>query len=154
MKSANETPAQELQNGLQIDHCKEILYKLPVGVYTCNAEGYIELYNEAAVQLWGRTPEAGKEKWCGSWKMYNTDGTLLPHDECPMAMAIKEGRTVRNEIIVEQPDGTRYSVIPHTQPLRDLSGNITGAVNTVIDITHLAEARKKIEESEKRYNMM
>src|SRR5687767_1116265 len=73
---------QELQkrNGLHLEQCKEILYRLPVGIYTCNAEGYIELYNEAAVRLWGRAPEAGKEMWCGSWKIYNTDGTLLPHD--------------------------------------------------------------------------
>jgi len=103
------------------------------------------------VKLWRRAPEPGKDKWCGSWNMYNADGTLLPHEECPMAIAVKEGRIVSREVIIERPDGTRYSVIPYPQPVYDSNGKITGAVNTVIDITIQAEARNKIEESENRY---
>src|SRR5215212_1565588 len=101
---------QELQKRvMQIERCKDILYGLPVGVYVCDAEGNIELYNAVALRIWGRTPERG-EKWCGSWKMYNLDGTRIPHDKCPMAIAVKEGRIVTQEVIVERPDGTRYSV--------------------------------------------
>jgi two-component system CheB/CheR fusion protein len=130
---------------------KELIKGLPIGIYTCNSEGEIELYNETAVKLWGRTPEPGKDKWCGSWKMYNADGALLPHGECPMAVAVKEGRIVNKEVIIERPDGTRYSVIPYPQPVYDSNGKIIGAVNTVIDITAQTDARNKIEESENRY---
>ena len=67
-----------------------ILQSLPVAVYTTDAAGRIAFYNEAAAQLWGVRPELGKSEFCGSWKMYWPDGTPLPHDECPMALALKE----------------------------------------------------------------
>jgi hypothetical protein len=37
------------------------------------------LYNKAAVELWGNSPELGKSEFCGSWKLYWPDGTPLPH---------------------------------------------------------------------------
>ena len=41
----------------------------------------------------GESPRRlGKSEFCGSWRMQWPDGTPLPHDECPMAIALKEGR--------------------------------------------------------------
>ena len=69
------------------------------------------LYNEAAVALWGREPKIGKDLWCGSWRIYEPDGTPLPLDQCPMAVAIREGRSIRGkEIVIERPDGTQRYV--------------------------------------------
>ena len=133
---------------------RELIYGSPVGIYTCNAEGEIEMYNETAERLWGRKPIAGTDKWCGSWKMYDPDGTLIPHDECPMAISIKDGRTVSREIIVEQPNGTRYFVIPYPQLVYDSNGKVTGAINQVIDITPQVVSRKKIEENEKQFRQL
>ena len=130
---------------------QELIYGSPVGIYTCNAEGEIEMYNETAERLWGRKPIPGTDKWCGSWKMFNPDGTLIPHDECPMARSIKDGNIVSREIIVEQPDGTRFFVIPYPQLVYDSNGKITGAINQVIDITPQVVSRKKIEETEKQF---
>jgi hypothetical protein len=51
-----------------------------------------------------------------------TDGTPLPHDQCPMAIALKENRPVRGvEAVAERPDGTRVPFIPFPTPLRDTS---------------------------------
>ncbi|MEO5909175.1 MAG: PAS domain-containing protein, partial [Ginsengibacter sp.] len=66
---------------------RNLIFGLPVALYTCDADGYIQLYNEAAVKLWGRKPEIGKDLWCGSWKIFRTNGEPLPIDECPMAIA-------------------------------------------------------------------
>ncbi len=115
---------------------KRLLLSLPVAVYTCDKKGMIEFYNDAAVTLWGRKPEIGKEIWCGSWKIFRPDGTLLPTDEYPMAWALKEGKKVTGtEIIIERPDGDRRNVLPYPEPIIDDTGNITGAINTLIDIT-------------------
>lgn len=63
-------------------------------------------FNEAAVQLWGRRPEPA-ELWCGSWRLYWSDGRPMRHDECPMAICLKEQREVRGyEAMAERPDGT------------------------------------------------
>ncbi len=127
----------------------EIIHGLPAAIYTCDAEGYIKFYNQAAVNLWGAEPLIGESKWCGSWKIYHPDGTPMPLDECPMAVAIKEGRIVSNqEIIVERPDGSRHNIMPHPQPLRDKNGIITGAVNMLLDITDSKKAENKLRQSE------
>ena len=129
-----------------------LLQALPVAVYTTDAAGRITFYNEAAAQLWGVRPELGKSEFCGSWKMYWPDGTPLPHDQCPMALALKEKRPIRGvEAIAERPDGTRVLFIPYPSPLFDVSGALIGAVNTLVDITERHEAEQRVRESEARY---
>ena len=124
---------------------RQLLEGLPVAVYTCDIKGRVNLYNRAAVDLWGRKPEIGKDLWCGSWKIFEADGiTPLSLDQCPMAITLKEGRAVKGaEIIIECPDGTRKNVLPNPIPLFDTSGKMTGAVNMPVDITG-----KKIVEQE------
>jgi PAS domain S-box-containing protein len=114
----------------------ELLSALPVAVYMTDAEGRITYYNEAAAELWGHRPELGSSQWCGSWKIYWPDGRPLPHDQCPMAMTLKEGRPVRGvEAIAERPDGTRVNFLPFPTPLYDESGRLTGAINLLMDVT-------------------
>jgi len=130
----------------------ELLQALPVAVYTTDAAGHITFYNEAAADLWGVRPELGKSEFCGSWKLYWPDGTPLPHHECPMALALKEKRPIRGmEAIAERPDGTRVPFIPYPTPLFNASGALTGAVNTLVDITDRYQAEQRIRESETRY---
>lgn len=114
---------------------RELLEALPAAVYTTDKEGRINFFNPAAVQLAGRKPALG-DMWCVTWKLYNPDGTFLPHDECPMAIALKEQRPVRGaEAIAERPDGTRVPFIPFPTPLRDDNGRVIGAVNMLVDIS-------------------
>lgn len=137
------------------EHLRQLVQELPAGVYSCDAEGYIIFYNNAAAKLWGRAPEIGKERWCGSWKLFSTDGTPLPLDRCPMAIALKEQRAIMGEeLIVETPDGARSNVLVYPQPEFNLAGELTGAINMVFDITELVNARKKIEESEAHFRLM
>lgn len=145
----------DLPDRLRNGHTRDsdaILQSLPVAVYTTDAAGRITFYNEAAARLWGVRPELGKSEFCGSWKMYWPDGTPLPHDQCPMALALKEKRPIRGlEAIAERPDGTRVLFIPYPSPLFDVSGTLIGAVNTLVDITERHEAEQRVRESEARY---
>jgi len=114
----------------------QLLEALPVAVYTTDAEGRITFYNRAAAELWGHSPELGSSQWCGSWRLFWPDGRALPHNECPMAIALKEGRQVRGvEAIAERPDGTRVRFRPYPTPLRDASGRLVGAINLLMDVT-------------------
>jgi PAS domain S-box-containing protein len=122
-----------------------LLDALPAAVYTTDVAGRITFYNEAAAVLWGCRPELGKSEWCGSWRLFWPDGQALPHDECPMAVALKENRAVRGaEAIAERPDGTRVPFLPYPTPLHDASGKLVGAVNMLVDITD----RKRAEEQQ------
>ena len=127
-------------------HMRNLLEAMPAAVYTTDAEGRITFFNKAAVEMAGRTPQIGDE-WCVTWRLYRTDGTFLPHDECPMAVALRENRPVRDEeAVAERPDGTRVPFVPYPTPLHDADGNLIGAINMLIDITERkqAESRQKI----------
>ena len=115
---------------------REIVDTLPVAVYATDAEGRLTYFNDTARKLSGRTPELGKDKWCVIWKIFLPDGTALPHDQCPMALALK-GVTVPNgiECVAERPDGTRFWFTPYPALLRNGVGRIVGCLNVLVDIT-------------------
>ncbi|HEY0067888.1 MAG TPA: PAS domain S-box protein [Flavisolibacter sp.] len=131
---------------------RKLVQSLETPLYTTDQEGRITLFNKAAADLWGREPEIGKDLWCGSYKIFNTDGTDLPLDECPMAVCLKEQRPVYGkEILVVRSDGTLRNVAPHPQPIFDESGNMTGAINMLIDITDMKRTGLALSESEAKY---
>jgi PAS domain S-box-containing protein len=120
---------------------QDLLAAIPAAIYTTDAQGRITYFNEAAVALAGRTPKIGSDEWCVTWKLYKPDGTPLPHDECPMAVALKEGRQIRNaEAVAERPDGSRVPFIPYPTPLHDANGKIVGAINMLVDISERKQA--------------
>jgi PAS domain S-box-containing protein len=121
-----------------------LLTSLPFAVYTCNSEGYVEIFNEAAEELWGRKPAIGKDQWCGSWELYQTDGTRLLPENCALALAMKTGNPAKKEMIIRRPDGSRRHVISHPRVLYNSNGNISGAVNSLIDITEQANATTQL----------
>ncbi|RYU91322.1 PAS domain S-box protein [Mucilaginibacter terrigena] len=117
---------------------------LPVAVYTCDNDGHITSFNDAAVKLWGRTPEKNSELWTGAKKIFTTDGQALPLDTCPMARVLKGGDAINGEeIIVERPNGTRLNVLTHPVPVFDTEGRLTGAINTLLDVTEQRNSERK-----------
>jgi two-component system, chemotaxis family, CheB/CheR fusion protein len=116
-------------------HSSHILDVLPAAVYVTDIEGRITYYNEAAAALWGYRPRLNGDQWCGSWRLFRLDGTPLPHDQCPMAVALKEKRAVRGgQAVAERPDGTRVAFMAYPTPLYDASGEMVGAVNMLVDL--------------------
>mgnify|MGYP001162074420 CR=1 FL=1 len=122
---------------------REMIDALPAAIYTTDAEGRLTHFNPSAVEFSGRTPDLGTDQWCVSWKLYHPDGRPMPHDECPMAIALKEGRVIKGaEAIAERPDGSRRWFIPFPTPLRDHQGMIVGGINMLLDVTERKEAER------------
>ena len=156
---------------IQID-LAELLETLPEAVYTCDSQGKITFFNQLAVNLWGRSPEIDKDIWCGSWKMYNTDGTVLDKQNCQMATTLAKGKAVPiEEIIIEKPNGVRINVLTQAKPIFNTSGAVIGGINTLIkkiqseDIQvnkekisrekkYNTDRNLKLQESENRYHKM
>ncbi len=123
---------------------RQFLDALGVAVYTTDERGRITFFNAAAALFWGRRPALGEE-WCGSLRIFSPDGTHIPHDQCPMAVALKENRPVRGEVAVaERPDGTRVWFMPFPTPLRDDRGRLLGAVNVLVDMTEQRHAEAEL----------
>ena len=109
---------------------------LPVPIYLTDADGLVTYWNRACVEFAGRVPNQGQDRWCVTWRIHTLSDELLPHDRCPMAVAVKERREIRGEVaIAMRPDGTRKAFTPYPTPLYGKAGELTGAVNMLIDVS-------------------
>jgi len=70
------------------DGFRAALNDIPAAIYVADTQGTITYFNDACIEAVGRQPEIGVDKWCVSWKLYTPDGEAMPHDRCPMAIAI------------------------------------------------------------------
>lgn len=129
---------------------RQLLQALPTAIYTTDAKGRVTFFNEAAVDFAGRRPLLGDE-WCVTWKLFQLDGSPLPHDQCPMAIAIREARPIRGEMaIAERPDGSRLTFAAYPTPLFDDDGSMIGAVNMLVDITEQQEIERALQDLNSR----
>ncbi|HEX4769288.1 MAG TPA: PAS domain S-box protein [Bryobacteraceae bacterium] len=125
----------------------QLMEALTVAVYMTDEQGRLTYFNRAAVKLSGRTPEIGTDKWCVTWKLFLPDGTPLPADQCPMAVALRGGEVATGiECIAERPDGTRVWFTPCPAILRDRAGRIVGGINLLMDITDRKNAEMEASE--------
>lgn len=117
------------------------LQSLDAPIYVTDADGWVTSFNRACIDFAGRTPVVGQDRWCVTWRLFTESGEHLPHDQCPMAVAIRETRRIRGMIAVaERPDGTRVMFTPYPTPIVDADGVMTGAVNLLIDVTDQRQA--------------
>jgi PAS domain S-box-containing protein len=137
-------------------HASEERYRMlfelgPMAIYSCDAAGVVQQFNKRAVELWGRRPVAGDtdERFCGSFRLFNASGKIMPHDQTPVAAVLCGKMAVARDLeaMIERPDGTRITVIVNIRPLKNQRGAITGAINCFYDITErkaAAEAQQRI----------
>ena len=121
--------------------------QLPFAVYVCDRDGLVLRYNRRAAELWGRSPKPGdpNERFCGSYQMFRPDGSLLPHHECPMADVLRTGVSVRErEVHIERPDGVRGIALVDIEAIKDVDGNVVGAVNCFQDITERKRSEAQV----------
>jgi PAS domain S-box-containing protein len=134
---------------------RELIYKLPVAAYSCDNTGRIIIYNKAAVALWGKEPQIGKDLWSYSWNMHHNKNNPEPRSLCSLAKALTEDESnLRKEIIIERPNGEKRNVLPYPVPFRNAKGQITGAVIVLADITEMKRAQKQLKKSEKKYRYL
>lgn len=141
-------------NFLKTDY-KSLVDELPAAVYTCDMNGYLTSYNKAATILWGQHPTIGGALWSGSLKLYNPSGLPLLHSESPISKCLKLRKPIDgSEVVIERADGRRLNVLVHPKPLYDDSGEMIGAMNVLVDITHVKKDQAEIFENQRYYKMV
>lgn len=114
---------------------KAVLEAVPEPLYVTDERGVVVFANPACADFAGRAPRAGKDRWCVTWKLYTREGAFLPHEECPMAEALRTREPVRGVIATaERPDGTRVNFMPLPTPLFGRGGKLIGAVNMLLAV--------------------
>src|SRR5690606_11383466 len=71
---------------------------------------------------------------------------------CPMALALKSQTAIEGmEAVAERPDGTRVPFLAYPTPLFDGDGQLTGAVNVLLNLTERHAIDERLRSSEARY---
>jgi len=133
---------------------RRLIEKLPAAAYTIDREGLITYHNDRAVLLWGRAPQLNHpdDRYCGSFRLFQSDGSPLAHEHCWMVRALQDGKDYHGkEVLIERPDGSRVTVLAHASPIRNDAGEIVGAMNVLVDISDRKRAELMLIGSELRF---
>lgn len=119
----------------------QVLETLPVGVAVLDREGGFYMTNKAFRDIWSFIHLNGKN--CFNFQCWSTQtGELLPAEEWPHSHALRKGEAVLDrELEIECLDSAHKVVLASGAPIRNMHGEINGAISLVYDIT----ARKKNE---------
>jgi PAS domain S-box-containing protein len=135
------------------DELRAALDEITAPLYVTDPEGLVTYYNPACIAFAGRTPEVRSDRWCVTWRLFTRAGEFLPHEQCPMATALKERRAIRGlTAVAERPDGTRVVFMPYPTPILK-EGRLLGAVNLLIDITDASHARDLWAQADKAHRL-
>jgi PAS domain S-box-containing protein len=117
----------------------QLTHLLPVGVYSTDKDGVLTFYNESAARIWGRNPQPNSKEeipFSGSKKIYDADGELIPLNESPLAKVLHSKTKIQDEeLIIEQPDGHRVTILLNVEPLFDNNHILTGTISVFQDIS-------------------
>jgi PAS domain S-box-containing protein len=126
---------------------RQLLGALPAAIHTTDTAGRITYCNKAAIDLWGVSPELGKDRCADLGRLYYPNGTSVPPDQCPTKKCLMDRQVLQpQEVVFERPDGRRIPIIPYPAPLTDERGELVGVVSMKIDITERKHAEQALAE--------
>ena len=127
---------------------RAILNQAADGIVVCDIQGRITFANAASRRLSDHDPtgmmvEAAMRPW---GEAFYSDGRSVPADELSLRSTLVGKIYSGQEVRLVRNDGSHYDILVSASPLRDLDGEIIGAVATFTDISQ----RKRAEEAERQ----
>ncbi len=124
------------------------------GVITTDTHGRVTMLNPVAERLTGwKSQEAQEQPLSSVFRIVNEE-TRLPVED-PALRALHEGTIVglANHTILIAKDGTESFIDDSAAPIRDVSGEIVGAVLVFKDVGDRREAAQRLQASEERFRL-
>jgi PAS domain S-box-containing protein len=131
-----------------------VLDNIEEAIVTCDREGRLLRFNEAARRLHG-LPEQPipPDQWADYYDLYRMDGTTpLPTEEIPLFRALKGERVQSAEIVVAPKREDARTMVCSGQALTGDAGEVVGAVVAMHDITERKQIEESLRQSEARYS--
>src|SRR5207302_7695311 len=119
---------------------RTIFNQMADGVLVLDPQGSVVDSNAAAARLIGGPipPGATAAQRLELFDVRCPDGTPMPAEERPSAVAFATGATVSNiPMLVVHPDGVQVELSASASPLHDEDGRLLGAVTVLRDVTEL-----------------
>jgi signal transduction histidine kinase len=125
-----------------------ILDTLPVGIIVMNSEGAVVDTNQISQGMWKEStyPEVSDPFTEHRVFRSESDEELRP-EEWPLERALKGERVDREEVDIENPDGTITTMMISSAPIEYEKGILGGAVGAFMDITRIKEMERMLERS-------
>ncbi|WP_243361288.1 sigma-54 interaction domain-containing protein [Fundidesulfovibrio terrae] len=126
-------------------HWQDICHAIQEGVFIVNPEGRLVMANDAMSRLTGYSVEELQGRPC----------TVLGCDTCALGRKGVQGawcplfagrESAAKRCTVRCKDGSRLPVFKNQSLIRDKSGQVIGAVESILDLTELDRLDRKVEE--------
>jgi len=130
---------------------RNLFETLPIGISITDKDGNIVEVNQVSEKLLGipRTEHTRRNLKSPSWKIIRPDGSPMPAEQLPAAIALKQNRLIENvEMGVYREDG---SIIWLNVTATPLPLEKYGALIAYMDITLLKKAQEELRKSEGQY---
>ena len=124
--------AEPVQRPIELILLRQLASYLDMPIFVVDSEGRLVYYNEPAESLLGvRFDEVGVMEtaaWLAAFRPGDEAGGVLPADEVPILIALREQRPVQCELWISGLDGVRRPIAATALPLVGQGGSHLGAV--------------------------
>ena len=124
--------AEPVQRPIELILLRQLASYLDMPIFVVDAEGRLVYYNEPAESLLGvRFDEVGVMEtadWLAAFRPGDEAGGVMPADEVPILIALREQRPVQCELWISGLDGVRRPIGATALPLVGQGGSHLGAV--------------------------
>lgn len=120
------------QRSVELILFRQLATSLAVPVFLVDEAGDLVFLNEAAEGLLGirfdDIDELPLQEWSTGFRPHADDGSLLPPEETPLVMALRERRPCHQRLNITGIDGVDRSIEVTAFPLEGGRGRLIGAV--------------------------
>ena len=137
------------QKGLNRRFVRQIIDCMAEGVFTLDRSGRISSWNPAMEAISGYAAADAIGQSCEILQFSRCINKICPTGlkECGL---IRRGKTEARECHLRHRDGFDVPVIKNARVVRDESGRVIGVVETLTDLSELADARRRAEDAARR----
>lgn len=124
------------------------------GMLQIDQAGQISFANQAAEQILNLTSNTITSRKYNDpdWKVTTVDGAPFPEEDLPFSQVRRTGKTVFNITqVIEHPDGKQVILDVNAAPMRSITGEITGVLCTVRDVTRQRLLEANLRELQERF---
>ena len=129
-----------------LDFYRRLIENLYDGVYFVDLDRRITYWNHAAEQLTGYAAPEVLGRCCSENILLHTDdrGVNLCLAGCPLRHSILDGKPREADVYLRHKNGHRVQVAVRVTPIRDLQGNIVGAVEIFSENSAQRDAQHRV----------
>lgn len=128
-----------------------LLDAIAEGLYVVDRDRVISHWNRAAEEITGYPASVTTGLWCGDGLLNHVDeeGTPLCGVSCPLLDTMSDGVPRQARVYAHHRDGHLVPVRIAVRALRDVHGEITGAVETFTDDSQMELAQLRLREAQR-----